>query len=55
MSDFLRGTGVALATPFNKDGSIDYKGVTSLVNFCIEGNVEYLVVLGTNSRIGYAN
>ncbi len=50
MSGFLRGTGVALATPFNKDGSIDYAGVTSLVNFCIEGNVEYLVVLGTTAE-----
>lgn len=50
MSNFLRGTGVALATPFNKDGTIDYKGVASLVNFCIEGNVEYLVVLGTTAE-----
>ncbi len=50
MSSFLRGTGVALATPFTKDGSIDYQGVTSLVNFCIEGNIEYLVVLGTTAE-----
>ncbi len=50
MSGFLRGTGVALATPFNKDGSIDFEGVTSLVNYCIEGNIEYLVVLGTTAE-----
>ncbi len=50
MSGFLRGTGVALATPFNKDGSIDYDGLTSLVNYCIEGNIEYLVVLGTTAE-----
>ncbi len=50
MSGFLRGTGVALATPFNKDGSIDYPGVTSLVEFCIKGGVEYLVVLGTTAE-----
>ncbi|WP_109298974.1 4-hydroxy-tetrahydrodipicolinate synthase [Aquimarina sp. AU474] len=50
MSGFLRGTGVALATPFNEDGSIDYNGVTSLVNFCIDGNIEYLVVLGTTAE-----
>ncbi len=50
MGTFLRGTGVALATPFNMDGSIDYEGVTSLVNFCIEGKVEYLVVLGTTAE-----
>ncbi len=50
MSDFLTGTGVALATPFEKDGSIDYLGVTSLVNYCIEGNVDYLVLLGTTAE-----
>ncbi|MDY8138270.1 4-hydroxy-tetrahydrodipicolinate synthase [Aquimarina sp. 2201CG5-10] len=50
MSGFLRGTGVALATPFNSDGSIDYDGVTSLVNYCIEGKIEYLVVLGTTAE-----
>jgi len=50
MSSFLRGTGVALATPFNKDGSIDFEGVTSLVEFCIKGGVEYLVLLGTTAE-----
>ncbi|MBP2833913.1 4-hydroxy-tetrahydrodipicolinate synthase [Aquimarina sp. U1-2] len=50
MSSFLRGTGVALATPFNKDGSIDYSGVTSLVNFCSKGGVSYLVLLGTTAE-----
>ncbi|WP_299251554.1 4-hydroxy-tetrahydrodipicolinate synthase [uncultured Aquimarina sp.] len=50
MSAFLRGTGVALATPFNSDGSIDFEGVESLVEFCIDGGVEYLVVLGTTAE-----
>jgi len=50
MSAFLRGTGVALATPFNSDGSIDFDGVGSLVEFCIDGGVEYLVVLGTTAE-----
>ncbi|MBQ4821177.1 4-hydroxy-tetrahydrodipicolinate synthase [Aquimarina sp. MMG016] len=50
MSGFLRGTGVALATPFNSDGSIDYDGVTKLVDFCVGGGVEYLVALGTTAE-----
>lgn len=50
MNGFLRGTGIALATPFKNDGSIDFEGVTALVNFCIEGKVEYLVVLGTTAE-----
>lgn len=50
MSGFLRGTGVALATPFLSNGSIDYEGVTSLVEYCIKGTVDYLVVLGTTAE-----
>lgn len=50
MSGFLRGTGVALVTPFNKDGSIDYNGVTRLVVSCIESGIDYLVVLGTTAE-----
>ncbi|MFC5044656.1 4-hydroxy-tetrahydrodipicolinate synthase [Aquimarina hainanensis] len=50
MNEFLRGTGVALVTPFKNDGTIDYDGVTSLVEFCIKGKIEYLVVLGTTAE-----
>lgn len=50
MSGFLRGTGVALATPFNNDGLIDFKGLTSLIEFCVHGRIEYLVVLGTTAE-----
>ncbi|MHA7058981.1 4-hydroxy-tetrahydrodipicolinate synthase [Aquimarina sp. M1] len=50
MNAFLRGTGVALATPFNSNGSIDFEGLESLVEFCISGGVEYLVVLGTTAE-----
>ncbi len=51
MNDFLTGTGVALVTPFNQDGSIDFEGLTNLVNYCIDGNVEYLVALGTTAEV----
>ena len=50
MSDFLKGTGVALATPFLSDGAIDFDGLTKLVEYCIEGGVEYLVVMGTTAE-----
>lgn len=46
----LRGTGVALVTPFAPDKSIDTQGLENLVNHCIEGGVEYLVVLGTTAE-----
>lgn len=44
------GTGVAMVTPFNSNGSIDYKGLKTLINFLIDGKVEYLVSLGTTGE-----
>lgn len=44
------GTGVAMVTPFNNDGSIDYHGLEKLINYLIQGGVEYLVSLGTTGE-----
>lgn len=44
------GTGVAIVTPFSKDGNVDFKGLTSLIEHLIKGKVEYLVVLGTTGE-----
>ncbi len=46
----LIGTGVALVTPFNEDFSIDTEALTRIVNFSVDGGVEYLVVLGTTAE-----
>ena len=46
----LIGTGVALATPFKKDFSLDIEALIQVVNFSIDGGVEYLVVLGTTAE-----
>ncbi|WP_395051368.1 4-hydroxy-tetrahydrodipicolinate synthase [Flavobacterium sp.] len=46
----LIGTGVALATPFKRDFSIDTEALIRIVNFSIDGGVEYLVVLGTTAE-----
>ena len=46
----LKGTGVALVTPFHKDGSIDFKSLRKLLEKCIDGKVEYLVPLGTTGE-----
>jgi 4-hydroxy-tetrahydrodipicolinate synthase len=46
----LIGTGVALVTPFKVDFSIDTEALTRIVNFAIDGGVEYLVVLGTTAE-----
>lgn len=46
----LLGTGVALVTPFNTDLSIDTEALARIVNYCIDGGVDYLVVLGTTGE-----
>lgn len=46
----LIGTGVALITPFKKDFSVDTEALKKIVNFVIDGGVEYLVVLGTTAE-----
>ena len=49
------GTGVALVTPFKKDFSVDTEALTRIVNFVIDGGVEYLVVLGTTAESATLN
>ena len=46
----LMGTGVALVTPFKKDFSVDTEALGKIVNYVIDGGVEYLVVLGTTAE-----
>jgi len=46
----LMGMGVALVTPFKNDYSVDYESLEKLVEFQIEGGVDYFVVLGTTGE-----
>lgn len=50
MTRRLSGTGVALVTPFNPDGSIDFPGLRNLIEHLIAGGVEYLVPMGTTGE-----
>lgn len=46
----LIGTGVALVTPFKEDFSVDTEALKSIVNFSVDGGIEYLVILGTTAE-----
>lgn len=46
----LKGTGVALITPLHEDFSIDFDGLKRLVDYVINGGVDYLVILGTTGE-----
>jgi 4-hydroxy-tetrahydrodipicolinate synthase len=49
MSD-LKGTAVALITPFTENGAVDTQALSELVDFNINSGVDYLVVLGTTAE-----
>ena len=51
----LHGTGVAIVTPFNEHLNIDSEALQKVVNHCIEGGVDYLVVLGTTGESATLN
>lgn len=44
------GTGVAMITPFQADGNIDFNGLEKTIEHLIHGKVEYIVVLGTTAE-----
>ncbi|MFS4457069.1 4-hydroxy-tetrahydrodipicolinate synthase [Maribacter sp. 2304DJ31-5] len=46
----LRGTGVALITPFMEDGEVDRDALARIVEHCIDGGIDYLVVMGTTAE-----
>ena len=46
----LQGTGVALVTPFHKQGNIDFTAFGKLIEHTINGGVDYLLCLGTTSE-----
>ena len=46
----LKGLGVALITPFTRDGLVDFEALSRLVNFQIENGTSYIVALGTTAE-----
>ncbi len=50
MKKKLKGTGVALVTPFHKQGTIDFGSLGKLIEHTISNGVNYLVVLGTTGE-----
>ncbi len=46
----IKGMGVALITPFKKDGSVDYTALERVVDYQLHNKTDYLVVLGTTAE-----
>lgn len=50
LNHILRGTGVAIVTPFDEKEHIDFPALGNIIDFLIEGGVEYIVSLGTTGE-----
>ena len=46
----LAGVGAAMITPFTQDGRVDYEALARMVDYVIEGGVDYIVALGTTAE-----
>lgn len=46
----LKGSFVALVTPFDQKGNIDYKRLEELIEFHIQNQTDGFVLLGTTLR-----
>ena len=46
----LRGTGVAIVTPFDDNDSVDFDSLGNMIDFVISNGVEYIVSQGTTGE-----
>lgn len=44
------GTGVAIVTPFDKKGSVDFNAIEKILKHVIDGQVDFFGSIGNNSR-----
>ena len=50
MNPLFTGTGTALSTPFNADGSIDFESFGRLIDYQIDNGVEALIPCGSTGE-----
>ncbi len=46
----LSGVGAAMITPFTPDGRVDYDALARMIDYVIDGGVDYIVALGTTAE-----
>lgn len=46
----LQGTGVAIITPFKSSMEVDFDALGKLIDFIIEGGIDYIITLGTTGE-----
>ncbi len=53
--EIFRGSGVAIITPFNSDGSINFEEFAKLIDFQIENETDAIIVCGTTGEASTMN
>ena len=51
ITDKFTGVGVALITPFDSRGSVDFAALAAIIERVLAGGVDYLLALGTTSEV----
>ncbi|MDR1005249.1 MAG: 4-hydroxy-tetrahydrodipicolinate synthase [Bacteroidales bacterium] len=46
----IKGTGVAIVTPFHKNKEVDFTSLSKVVSHVLDGNTDFVVALGTTSE-----
>jgi 4-hydroxy-tetrahydrodipicolinate synthase len=55
MQEILRGTGVAVVTPFTTSLQVDFEALARVLDFLINGGVNYIVTMGTTGETPVLN
>ena len=50
MQNIFRGLGIALVTPFNEDGSIDFESLASVIEYQLSNGADFLCILATTGE-----
>lgn len=50
LKELLKGTGVAIVTPFKVNGDVDFDGLANLIEYILGNGVEFIVSLGTTGE-----
>jgi len=50
MKNPFLGTGIAIVTPFTKEGSVDHTALANIVEFNIKNGTDYIVISGTTGE-----
>ena len=50
MHNIFKGLGIALITPFNEDGSVDYASLRNLLDYQLKNGADFLCILATTGE-----